>query len=344
MKLRPLVMIVDDQITYIELLNAALEDDYEICFATSGEEAIKVAQEVLPDLILLDVIMPGIDGYEVCRRLKKDAMLADTPIIFTTGLGDQEAELRGLSLGAIDYVTKPISPVIVRARVRNHLELKRMHDELAELAVTDALTGLGNRRRLEQTLKQDTARLARTGGWLSIIMLDIDFFKQFNDSYGHPAGDRCLVMVASCLNRAVRRAADLTARYGGEEFACVLPGMNHDEAMAVADNIRQQVLALGIPHMRSTASPYVTVSLGVGTASCLPGMEPELWIKMADQQLYQAKTSGRNHAVGTIFHQENSAATSADQHDGHPITSDPIAPTVFRACELAQLEGVAAQH
>jgi diguanylate cyclase (GGDEF)-like protein len=298
---RALILIVDDEASNIELLNAALEDDYEIAFATSGEEAISLALAVLPDLILLDVLMPGIDGYEVCRRLKDDPLIADVPIIFTTGLDEQQAELRGLSLGAIDYVTKPISPAIVRARVRNHIELKRMRDQLAELAVIDALTGLSNRRRLEQSLRLETARLARSADWLSVIMLDIDFFKQFNDTYGHPAGDRCIAMVAAALNRAVRRAADLTARYGGEEFACVLPSMEHEAAVLVARGIRDQVRSLGIPHVRSAAAAYVTVSVGVATARCMSGMAPELWIKAADRQLYLAKAAGRDNVVGTIF-------------------------------------------
>jgi diguanylate cyclase (GGDEF)-like protein len=296
-----LILIVDDDVANIEVLNAILEDDYEICFATSGEEAIKIALADLPDLILLDVLMPGIDGYEVCRRLKADALVADIPIIFVTGLGDQEAEARGLLLGAIDYVTKPISPVIVRVRVSNHLELKRVRDELAELTVTDALTGLSNRRRLEQSLNVETARLVRTGDFLSVIMLDIDFFKQFNDTYGHPAGDRCIIMVAAALNRAVRRAGDLSARYGGEEFACILPGVDHESAMGVARTIRDQVHGLGIPHTGSTVDAYVTVSLGVATARCMLGMAPELWIKAADRQLYLAKAAGRNNVVGTVF-------------------------------------------
>jgi diguanylate cyclase (GGDEF)-like protein len=298
---RALILVVDDEVTNIEILNAALDDEYEICFATRGEEAINVARLAAPDLILLDVLMPGIDGYEVCRRLKEDEMLADIPVIFTTGLGDQAAEVRGLSLGAIDYVTKPISPSIVRARVRNHLELKRMRDQLAELTITDALTGLGNRRALENRLKLETTRLARAADFLSIAMLDIDFFKQFNDTYGHPAGDRCIAMIAAALNRAVRRAAYLTARYGGEEFACVFPGVTHEDAMSVAHNIRDQVRRLGIPHARSTAGPCVTVSIGVATAVCMSGVPADQWVRTADSQLYLAKATGRDKVVGTIF-------------------------------------------
>ena len=218
------ILIVDDEISNIEIMNAVLEDDYEICFATSGQQALDIARTVQPDLILLDVLMPGIDGFEVCRQIKADIMLVDIPIIFTTGLGDTEDEMRGLSLGAIDYVTKPIQPAILRARVGNHVELKRLRDQLATLAVTDALTGLSNRRHMERSLQAESARLTRTGEWMSVIMLDIDFFKQFNDTYGHPAGDRCIAMVGAALTRAVKRATDLPARYGGEEFACILPG------------------------------------------------------------------------------------------------------------------------
>jgi diguanylate cyclase (GGDEF)-like protein len=296
-----LVLIVDDEASNIEIMNAALEDEYEVCFATTGDEAMAVALATLPDLILLDVLMPGIDGYEVCRRCKADPLLADVPIIFTTGLGDEDAEAHGLLLGAIDYVIKPIHPAVVRARVRNHIELKRMRDQLAQLTVTDALTGLSNRRQLEQTLIGETARLARTDDWLSVIMVDIDFFKQFNDAYGHTEGDRCITMVAAALNRAVRRASDLTARYGGEEFACVLPGADHEAALIVANCIMDQVHSLGIPHINSGVSPYVTVSVGIATARCLPGMAPGLWIKAADDQLYAAKRAGRNKVIGTVF-------------------------------------------
>ncbi|MES2530176.1 MAG: diguanylate cyclase [Pseudomonadota bacterium] len=301
MKERAVILIVDDEISNIEIMNAALEDDYEICFATSGEQAIEVARSVLPDLVLLDVLMPGIDGYEVCRTLKGDRLLADVPVIFTTGLDDEDAEAKGLSLGAIDYVTKPIQPMVLRARVRNHIELKRLRDQLAQMAVTDALTGLSNRRRLEQTLDVETAKLARTGEWLSVLMVDIDFFKLFNDTYGHPAGDRCITMVASALSRAVRRASDLTARYGGEEFACVLPGTDSDAALTIAREIHAQVISLGIPHTGSTISSHVTVSIGIASARCLPGMGADLWITHADRQLYLSKSGGRNRILGDTF-------------------------------------------
>jgi diguanylate cyclase (GGDEF)-like protein len=324
---RATVMIVDDEVSNIEILNAALDDEYEICFATSGEEAIRIARAAKPDLILLDVLMPGIDGYEVCRRLKDDPSLADIPVIFATGLGDQQAEIRGLSLGAIDYVTKPISPPIVRLRIHNHLELKRMRDTLAELTMIDALTGVANRRRLDEVLKLETARLARTGSCLSVIMLDIDCFKSFNDAYGHPAGDHCIALVAGAMSATVRRAADLTARYGGEEFACVLPEIGHEGAMVVANVIRERVRSLNILHERSSADTCVTVSIGVATANSLRGMLPEHWLQAADRQLYLAKEAGRNRVVGDTF----------ECRSDHPNMSGEVGPLTI--CTAGSTQG-----
>jgi diguanylate cyclase (GGDEF)-like protein len=298
---RSLILIVDDEVSNIEILSAALEETYEVCFATSAEEAYEVLRNVLPDLVLLDVLMPGTDGYAVCRHIKADALLSDIPVIFTTALGDEGAEIIGLELGAIDYIAKPISPAIVQARVRNHLEMKRLRDQLAELSVTDALTGLGNRRRLESSLKSEFSRLVRTGDNLSVIILDIDFFKKFNDRYGHSEGDRCIMQVASTLKRAFRRAGDIAVRYGGEEFACVLPGLELDEAMQVAHTISERICALGIPHDRSETAPFVTASIGVATSPCVPGLIPTYWVSAADTQLYVAKREGRNSVVGRVF-------------------------------------------
>ena len=295
------ILIVDDEVSNIEIMNAVLEDEYEVCFATSGREALQVARTAQPDLILLDVLMPGIDGFEVCRRLKADPLLLDIPVIFTTGLGDTEDEMRGLSLGAIDYVTKPVQPAILRRRVGNHVELKRLRDQLATMAVTDALTGLSNRRHLEQSLDVETGRLARTCDWLSVVMLDIDFFKQFNDTYGHPAGDRCIMMVGSALARAVKRATDLPARYGGEEFACILPGADPLGAEMVAQEIRLQIQSLNIPHEGSKVSPFITVSIGVASARCAPDAPADRWIAEADRQLYAAKQQGRDRICVTRF-------------------------------------------
>ncbi len=308
---RPVVLVVDDEVSNIEILSAALEDDYDVCFATSANEVFELLRTVMPDLVLLDVLMPGTNGYEICRRIKANSLLADIPIIFTTALGNEGAELEGLALGAIDYLTKPVSPAIVQARVHNHLEMKRMRDQLATLAVTDALTGLGNRRQLDESLRREAGRLAESSGNLSVLLLDIDFFKRFNDLYGHTTGDRCLVQVAATLHRAVARVADVTVRYGGEEFACVLPDTSHAVAMEIAETIGQRVTALGIPHDGSDTAAFVTVSVGVATAACAPEIPPEAWVTAADTQLYLAKNAGRNRVVGRTFEVDELRATVA---------------------------------
>ncbi|MGR3554885.1 diguanylate cyclase [Paracoccus sp. (in: a-proteobacteria)] len=298
---KPVIMIVDDEIANIEIMGAVLGEDYEICFSRSGEDALRVVQRVTPDLILLDIVMPGLDGYEVCRKLKDDPATADIPVIFTTGLYQTEDEVRGLAAGAIDYVTKPIQPVALRSRVDNHIELKRMRDQLANLAMTDGLTGLGNRRLLEKLLQTELRRLSREGDWLSFIMLDIDFFKQFNDLYGHLEGDQCLRKVASALGGAVRRSGDTCLRYGGEEFACILPRTDHDGALEVAEDMRRRVEALGIGNGGSDVSPVVTVSIGVASGRCSSELSMELWISTADAMLYQGKRSGRNRVEGHVM-------------------------------------------
>ncbi|WP_226936727.1 diguanylate cyclase [Pseudogemmobacter faecipullorum] len=298
------ILIVDDEISNIEIMNEALGDEYEICFATSGEQALEQMHVTMPDLVLLDVVMQGMQGFEVCEKLKQDPLLADVPVIFITGLNDTDDEVRGLSIGAIDYVTKPIHPLILRNRVRNHIELKQLRDHLTEMAVTDALTGLHNRRKLDSLLKKNVQDLLPDEGWLSLIMLDLDFFKQYNDAYGHMSGDNCLKMVGAALNRAVVRVAGHSARYGGEEFCCILPNCPPGQAGAVAVEIRYQLQQMRIPHERSDVSPYVTISIGVASARVRAGMTPSDWVRFADAQLSLAKAEGRDRVKREIFGQE----------------------------------------
>ena len=301
MNAKPVVLIVDDDISNIEIMSCLLEPEYEVCFAKSGADTLEIAGAVAPDLILLDIVMPGMDGYELCRRLKLDETLTDVPVIFTTGLDGLDDEARGLSVGAIDYVTKPIQPEILRRRVGNHLEMKRMRDELAALAMTDPLTGLGNRRLLEKRLGQELRRLTRQGDWLSVIMLDIDFFKKFNDSLGHLEGDECIRKVASVLRDAMRRPGDFGARYGGEEFACILPGTELGGAMTVAETLRRQIERLAIPNPGAGPDGCVTASIGVACGRCLPGLTAEQWLLHADRLLYDSKQAGRNRVSGTVL-------------------------------------------
>ncbi|MBU2958124.1 diguanylate cyclase [Paracoccus sp. 1_MG-2023] len=291
---RPTILIIDDDPANIEICSAALEEEYEVCFALSAAQALEAVHEVRPDLILLDVVMPDMDGYELCRALKDDRQLADIPVIFATGLGDDEAEVRGLTAGAIDFVTKPIRPASLRRRVANHVQMKRMRDSLADQALTDALTGLGNRRMLERKLQSELRRLAREEGTLAVILMDIDHFKRFNDTLGHPEGDRCLRQVGAEIGRCMQRGADFAARYGGEEFACILPDADLEGATHMAETIRARIEALAIAHGASDAGPCVTVSVGVAWGMSEPGLDAEYWLTAADRMLYRSKGSGRN--------------------------------------------------
>lgn len=294
------ILIVDDDLSNARLLARIFDDSYDVLCTTDGEHALELARDAHPSVILLDVMMPGIDGFEVCSRLKADDDTAEIPVIFITGMGDFSAETRGLKLGAVDYVTKPISPAVVKMRVRNQIELKQARDQLTQLAITDGLTALGNRRHFDDVLEKEHARLARNDAELSLIMLDVDHFKRYNDAYGHGRGDDCLRAVAQVIAEAMLRPADLGARYGGEEFACVLPETDAEGARAIAEEIRARVEALRIPHGCSDTSDYVTVSVGVATERCQPGGSPLALVEQADRQLYRAKQSGRNQVCSEL--------------------------------------------
>jgi diguanylate cyclase (GGDEF)-like protein len=292
---QPILLLVDDEPSNIEMLAAMLEDQYELRFAVTGQDALAAIKEMpKPDLILLDVMLPDMNGYALCERIKEDPITADIPIIFVTSLGDPEQEEKGFAVGGADYIVKPCRALSIKARIRNQLEMKRTRELLHRLAITDGLTNLANRRHFDEALKQETQRLQRQGGQLSLVLIDVDFFKRFNDCYGHPEGDECLRRIASVISAELRRPADLTARIGGEEFACLLPETTLAGANVVAERIRQTVLSLAIPHQTSSTSPYVTVSVGIATSS---GIDSNHLYQRADIQLYIAKTSGRNCVV-----------------------------------------------
>ena len=291
------VLVVDDEPTNIEIVAAVLETEYEIAFATSGEHALELMPTVQPDIILLDVMLPGMDGHQVLAKLKADPHTAGIPVIFITGRDDHDDETHGLELGAADYITKPFSPTVIRARVRNQVELRRLRQELELLAASDGLTGLANRRAFDIKLEMECKRLGRTGGTLSLIMIDVDHFKAFNDAYGHVAGDECLRTFAGFLSGALRRPPDVGARYGGEEFACVLPDTDVDGALLIATRIQDDFTSTAIPHKLSPTASYVTVSIGVASIVCTPMTQPVDVITTADACLYRAKQSGRNQIV-----------------------------------------------
>ncbi|MDH4100247.1 MAG: diguanylate cyclase [Nitrospirota bacterium] len=293
------ILIVDDMPQNIRLLHDTLRDDYRTFFATNGEEALRTAAEVSPDLVLLDIMMPEMDGYEVFRRMKEDPLLKDIPVIFLTAMEQEEHETTGLQMGAVDYLTKPFNPSLITLRVKNQIELKVQRDMLAELANLDGLTGVKNRRAFDEYLRREWLRAVRYRHPVSLLMIDIDNFKCFNDHYGHVAGDDCLKTVAITMVKTIERPSDLLARYGGEEFACLLPETASDGALRVAHRMRENIVSLNIPHAYSDVSDVVTVSIGVATAFPCREMPPELLIKTADDQLYDAKRTGRNRVLGT---------------------------------------------
>ncbi|MEO5349062.1 MAG: diguanylate cyclase [Magnetococcus sp. YQC-3] len=292
------VLIVDDETVSIDVLIGLLRPYYRVISAKSGEHALqRLASHPPPDLVLLDITMPGMDGYEVCRQLKEDARTKDIPVIFITSSTTEADETKGFAVGAVDYIGKPYSPAIVLARVKTHIELKKRGDMLERLAVLDGLTCIPNRRRFDQFLDYEWSRSLRYTYSFSLLLMDVDFFKLFNDHYGHSRGDDCLKRVASAILQAMPRTIDLAARYGGEEFACIMPETDSAGAQVVAERILSSVRALEIPHAKSAVAGHVTLSIGI--ASLVPTAQQRTLdlISMADKALYQAKRSGRNRAV-----------------------------------------------
>ncbi|MBF0230451.1 MAG: diguanylate cyclase [Desulfamplus sp.] len=294
---RPKILIVDDTILNIQALSETLGNEYEVFFATNGKDALSLLESVLPDIILLDIMMPEMDGYTVCKKIKSNTLTSSVPVIFITAINEEKSESEGLAIGAIDYITKPFSPSIVQARVRNHIALKNYNDHLKNLSMIDGLTGISNRRYFDEYLNQEWHRAIRNPKPLSVIMMDIDFFKRYNDTYGHLAGDDCLKKVAKSLKCSVSRPADMVARYGGEEFICVLPETDLEGARSVAITIQQGISELRIPHENSSVSNHITLSIGIVTTIPSPAKSTDALIKDADELLYQAKKAGRNQMI-----------------------------------------------
>ena len=291
---KPKVLAIDDERMNLNTLHALLRDECKVMVATSGEQGLEIARQSAPDLILLDVKMPGISGHEVCRELKADRLTAGIPVVFISALTDPEDETLGFELGAADYIAKPFNAAVVRARVRTQLRVKQQADLIASYAFLDGLTGLFNRRSLDQRLDEEWRRGLRSGKPLAVAMIDVDHFKLYNDRYGHGPGDDCLKAVGAALRGSVKRPGDLVARYGGEEFCLMLPESDLDAARVVAEQARLAVSALALPHAASLTAPHVTISVGVATAVPQVDSSVEALLKQADTSLYRAKQAGRN--------------------------------------------------
>jgi len=331
------ILIVDDTHANLRLLSGILsEQGYNVRPATNGAHALTAARAEAPDLILLDIKMPEMSGYEVCEQLKADERTRDVPVVFISALSETFDKIKAFSLGAVDYITKPFQYEEVLARVKTHLTLRRQQQqiqqqndaleaknaavlelntqlqqeilerrraenalenanrELQRLASLDGLTQIANRRRFDEYLQHECRRMSREHLPLSIILCDIDYFKLYNDSYGHQAGDECLRRVAQCLLRSSKRPTDLVARYGGEEFSLILSNTDQEGAMHVARRLQQEMERVRLQHAQSPVKPYITLSIGVSSSIPSLGLLPERLVEAADNALYDVKRQGRN--------------------------------------------------
>lgn len=307
---RPDLLVVDDTPANLDLLSRLLaERGYRFRVASNGKRALAAVQAEPPDLILLDITMPGMDGYEVCAALKADPATAGIPVIFLSAIDDAAVKVRAFRSGGADYVTKPFQIEEVAARIEHQLEIRRLHEatarkqeellvakaaleeanrKLVDMARTDGLTGIANRRHLDEVLEAECRRSSRNGNALSVLMVDVDHFKRFNDSRGHLEGDLCLRAVAGTIRDSLQRSTDLIGRYGGEEFLVVLPETGLSDAMHLAERLR----------VRVESATEVTVSVGVAAATPREGSDPSDLVRAADEALYRAKGEGRNCVRG----------------------------------------------
>jgi diguanylate cyclase (GGDEF)-like protein len=308
------ILLVDDDPGTVQLLGRILAGVGNLQFATSGEDALRMARQSAPDLILLDAEMLGMSGFQVLDSLRADPQLADVPVIFVTSHSEAGFEVSALEMGAADFISKPFKSSLVLARVKTHLRLKRVTDELRRLATTDSLTGLASRRQFDDSLEREWLLTLRVGDPMALLLIDIDHFKLYNDRYGHPKGDACLQQVAKALSSASLRPGDLAARCGGEEFAILLPQTSRCGAEHMAHRVLDAVETLGIRHDTSPTAAHVTVSIGIAcydegsacwskpSADYRFGLDPHErgvasdLVLAADKALYSAKHAGRARA------------------------------------------------
>jgi diguanylate cyclase (GGDEF)-like protein len=287
------ILIIDDEKSVRQVLSTFLSDLADVELAVSGEEGLAFARENPPDIILLDIALPEMDGYEVCKQLKQAPETSRIPVIFITGKDSSDDEERGLELGAVDFIVKPLYPSIVRFRVTNVLRLRQINRELEHLAATDPLTGANNRRQFMQVTQNELLRSRRYEHPLTILMIDIDHFKSINDEYGHGTGDEALKMAVGIFQHALR-AEDTLGRIGGEEFAAVLPETDIRNAVVLAERLREAISKEELDTPDGKLS--FTVSIGASEINADDEDVQEI-LKRADELLYKAKESGRNCVV-----------------------------------------------
>jgi diguanylate cyclase (GGDEF)-like protein len=288
------ILIIDDNAETIQLLAAMVRDQGKVIFATDGLAGLEMARRQRPQLILLDVEMHHMDGFEVCRRIAADPDLSHSPVIFVTAHSSTESELAGLAAGAVDFITKPLIAPVVQARVRTHLRLQSALQSLQGQANRDGLTGLYNRRFFDERMAEEFARHQRQRDLMGVALIDVDHFKRYNDHYGHQMGDTCLKTVAHAIGSGTRRPAEIVARYGGEEFVVLLPNSDWAALEHYGAWICARVAALELPHAASPTVAHVSISVGLSAMLPEPGNAIELLLGQADRALYLAKQQGRN--------------------------------------------------
>ena len=288
------ILIVDGTSKDVTFFRALLKDDYTVRVAFSEEKAfVIINSKKPPDLVLFDMLT-GIDGHEFCRRLKADSRTWNLPVLFIAPNSDEENEISIFKMGAADYITKPFNPVVIKARVQTHTEMKKYRDYLEVSSYRDGLTTIPNKHRFDEYFDAVWGFAMRESMPLSIIKISIDNFTQYNASYGHQAGDACLIQIAGKLSTTMKRKSDVVARYGREEFICVLPNTRIDGAIIVAEALRMGILSLKIPHAYSAINTYATINQGVATVSPTKDLSPEALLLAADEALEKSKEGHKN--------------------------------------------------
>ena len=290
------VLIVDDSRLQAAQLKSILDDEYDITIAQTAEDGLSYASAGGYSLILLDVVMPVMDGFTLLKKLQEEIITQSVPVILITSLSDIQHEQMGLRLGAVDYITKPFHPLIVKARVNTHIKLYQYRKQVEYQSMTDQLTKIANRRQHDYHSVIKWKEASRLRVPFSICMFDIDHFKAYNDTFGHPAGDKVIAGVAKLISSNLKRSTDFVARYGGEEFVAFLVGDSAEKAFQHLKKIRQAVEEIHMPHDPATAQ-WVTISIGGVTVIPPKDSSYDAYLKIADTMLYDAKRSGRNRVV-----------------------------------------------
>ena len=290
------ILIVDDSLLQATQLKLLIDDEYDVTIAQTAEDGLRRASSEEFSLILLDVVMPEMDGFTLLKKLQEEIITQNVPVILITSLSDVTNEQHGLILGAVDYITKPFNPLIVKARVNTHIKLYQYRRQIEQQSMTDQLTGIANRRRYDYYSMMKWHEAARLQVPFSICMFDIDHFKVYNDTYGHPAGDKVIAAIAKTLSSYLKRSTDFVARYGGEEFVALSMGDPSEKIFEYLKKIRQAIEDLHIPH-NPAVSEWVTVSMGGVTVTPPAEGNYAFFLQLADIMLYDAKRHGRNQVV-----------------------------------------------